>query len=216
MAEVDTSGVVLGQIPLDEDRRYDLREVFGNDRPIVLELGIGKGRFLIQSAVENPSLNFLGVEWANRYHRLVAERAARRSLANFRVLRDDAARVVRDTLEDASIHALHIYFPDPWPKARHNKRRLIQPPFVREVARVLKDNAMVYLATDHADYAEQMEAVFLADRDFEQTFRAIGDEAPEGVTNWEVKFRREGRIIHKFEFRRTSHTFEGQRSAAFS
>ncbi len=202
MGEVDTSGVILEQIPRTQDRRYHLREVFGNDRPVVLELGIGKGRFLIQSAVEHPGLNWLGVEWASRYYRLVAQRAAKRNLANFRVLRDDAARVVRDTLEDASIHALHIYFPDPWPKARHQKRRLIQPPFAREAARVLEDGAMLYLATDHADYAEQMEAVFAADPDFEQTFRAVGDEAPEGVTNWEVKFRREGRVIHKFEFRR--------------
>lgn len=196
--------MMLEQIPRTQDRRYDLREVFGNDNPVVLELGIGKGRFLIQSAIEHPKLNWLGLEWASRYYRLVAERAARRGLKNFRVLRDDAARVVRDALHDASIHALHVYFPDPWPKARHQKRRLVQPPFVREVARILKDGAMVYLATDHEDYAVQMEQVFGDAPDFEQTFRATGDEAPEGVTNWEVKFRREGRTIHKFEYKRKS------------
>jgi tRNA (guanine-N7-)-methyltransferase len=199
-APVDISPVVLEQIPLTEDRRYDMREVFGNEHPVELELGIGKGRFLIQQAEARPDVNFIGVEWASRYYRLVAERAAKRGLANLRVLRDDAAHVVRDTLADASINALHVYFPDPWPKARHNKRRLIQPPFAVQAARILRDGATLRLATDHQDYAVQMEQVFADNPDFEQTGRAIGDEAPEGVTNWEVKFRREGRTIHKFEF----------------
>jgi tRNA (guanine-N7-)-methyltransferase len=123
-------------------------------------------------------------------------------LTNFRVLRDDAARFIRDTVGDNCIHALHVYFPDPWPKARHLKRRLIQPWFAREAARVLNDGALVRLATDHPDYATQMEDVFNADPDFEQTFRAVGDDAPEGVTNWEVKFRAQGRVIHKFAYRR--------------
>jgi tRNA (guanine-N7-)-methyltransferase len=199
---VDISPVTLEQIPANQDRRYQLRDVFGNDHPIELELGIGKGRFLIQSAEAHPERNWVGVEWASRYYRLVAERAAKRGLANLRVLRDDAGHVVRDTIEDASIDVLHVYFPDPWPKARHNKRRLVQPPFAREAARILVNGGRVKLATDHEDYAIQMERVFQADPDFKQTFRAIGDEAPEGVTNWEVKFRREGRIIHKFEFER--------------
>lgn len=200
MGDVDTSGVILEQIPRTQDRRYDLAEVFGNNNPVALELGIGKGRFLIQSAQAHPEVNWLGVEWASRYYRLVGERAGKRNLKNFRVLRDDAGRVIRDTLHDASLSALHVYFPDPWPKARHNKRRLIQPPFAREAARVLKQGTMVYLATDHEDYAVQMEQVFQDAPGFEQTFRAVGDEAPEGVTNWEQKFRREGRIMHKFEF----------------
>lgn len=201
-APVDISPVTLEQIPANQDRRYQLREIFGNDHPIELELGIGKGRFLIQSAEAHPERNWVGVEWASRYYRLVAERAAKRGLANLRVLRDDAGHVVRDTIQDASIDVLHVYFPDPWPKARHNKRRLIQPPFAREAARILVNGGRVKLATDHEDYAVQMERVFKADPDFRQTFRAIGDEAPEGVTNWEVKFRREGRTIHKFEFER--------------
>lgn len=214
---VDISPVTLEQIPVNHDRRYHLREIFGNDHPIELELGIGKGRFLIQSAETHPERNWVGVEWASRYYRLVAERAAKRGLTNLRVLRDDAGHVVRDTIEDASIDVLHVYFPDPWPKARHNKRRLVQPPFAREAARILVSGGRVKLATDHEDYAIQMERVFQADPDFKQTFRAIGDEAPEGVTNWEVKFRREGRIIHKFEFERVKRLeVRGQGSPAYT
>ena len=199
---VDISPVTLEQIPLIQDRHFDLRDVFGNDAPVELELGIGKGRFLIQQAETRPQTNFVGIEWASRYYRLVAERAAKRGLSNLRVLRDDASKVVRDNVADKSISVLHVYFPDPWPKARHNKRRLIQAPFAVEAARILRDGGLVRLATDHEDYAVQMEQVFRDDPQFAQTFRAIGDEAPEGVTNWEVKFRREGRTIHKFEFTR--------------
>jgi len=201
-AKVDIAPVVLGAIPNNVVHRHDLRAVFGNSQPIELELGVGKGRFLIQNAETRPEVNFVGVEWAGRYYRMVAERAAKRGLANFRILRDDAAHFVRDNLADRSIDVLHIYFPDPWPKLRHNKRRLIQPPFAREASRIVVPGGLVKLATDHEEYAVQMEQVFKADPDFEPTFRAVGDEAPAGVTNWEVKFRAQGRTIHKFEFRR--------------
>ncbi|MBX3473907.1 MAG: tRNA (guanosine(46)-N7)-methyltransferase TrmB [Planctomycetes bacterium] len=207
--KVDIAPVVLEAIPNDVARRHDLRTVFGNDHPVELELGVGKGRFLIQNAEARPAVNFVGVEWAGRYFRMVAERAAKRGLANFRIARDDAAHLVRDNLPDACIDVLHIYFPDPWPKARHNKRRLIQAPFARQAARVVKPGGLVKLATDHEDYAVQMEQVFKADPDFESTYRAVGQEAPVGVTNWEVKFRAQGRTIHKFEFRRK----QGHRAA---
>ncbi|MHC4841114.1 MAG: tRNA (guanosine(46)-N7)-methyltransferase TrmB [Planctomycetota bacterium] len=205
--EIDISHVTLETIHQDEDRQYDLPAIFGNDNPVELELGIGKGRFLIQQADARPGVNFIGVEWANKYFRLVAERAAKRGLKNIRILRDDAAHTANSTLTDKSLSALHVYFPDPWPKARHLKRRLIQPPFARTAARLVKDNCEVYLATDHEDYAVQMEQVFLDDPDFEQTFRAIGEDAPEGVTNWEVKFRAEGRTIHKYRFRRKTRKY---------
>ena len=97
---------------------------------------------------------------------------------------------------------IHILNPDPWPKAKHNKRRLIQPRFADAAARALQDGASLRLATDHEDYARQMEAVMRDNTAFVQTFRAVGDEAPEGVTNWEVRFRKEGRTIHKFEYTR--------------
>ena len=200
--DVDIRPVTLEQIPLDSARRYDLASIFGNTNPVELELGIGKGRFLIQQAEARPDVNFVGVEWAGRYYRLVAERCAKRGLANVRILRDDSAHVVRDTLPEGSISTLHIYFPDPWPKARHHKRRLVQPPFVEAAAQILKPGAPVHLATDHEEYAEQIEAVFDNPPMFEKVSRAIGDDAPEGVTNWEVRFRAEGRTIHKFVYTR--------------
>lgn len=198
----DITPYTLEAIPEDVTRLYDLRAVFGNDHPVEIELGIGKGRFLIEQAMARPQVNFIGTEWANRYYLLVAERVAGRKLANVRLLRDDSVHFMAATLPEASISALYIFFPDPWPKTRHNKRRMVQPPFVRHCARVLKDNAPVHLATDHEDYALQMEACFSDDADFVLVSRMIGEAAPEGVTNWERKFRAQGKVIHKWEYKR--------------
>ncbi len=198
---VDISPVALESIPNDENRQYDLSEIFGNDHPVELELGIGKGRYLIKQAQENPDVNFVGVEWANKYWKLCCERAAKRGLRNIRFIRDDALHVIRDTIHDNSIERLHVYFPDPWPKPRHNKRRLIQRPFTQQAARVLKPKGELWLATDHVEYAAWMEDVMAESPEFENIFRAVGDDAPVGVTNWEEKFRAEGRTIHKFNYR---------------
>ena len=195
----DTRPFIIEQL---KEGRFDLAKIFGNDHPVELEIGIGKGRFLIIEATNRPQTNFIGIEWASRYFRLAAERAAGRSLANIRFLRDDAAHTLRENLPDSSLSTLHIYFPDPWPKLRHNKRRLIQAPFVAQAARVLKDGARVLLATDHEDYAPQMEREFSESRDFALASRLIGADAPEGITNWEQKFRALGKSIFKFEFLR--------------
>ena len=197
MPERDTRPFIIEQL---KEGRFDFAAIFGNDHPVELEIGIGKGRFLINEAMRRPDTNFIGIEWASRYYRMAAERAAGRRLANIRFLRDDAAHTVSVNLPDASLSALHIYFPDPWPKTKHNKRRLIQAPFVAQCARVLRDNACVLLATDHQDYAQQMEREFSDSKDFTLASRLIGADAPEGITNWEQKFRKEGRTMFKFEY----------------
>ena len=197
MPERDTKPYIIEQL---KEGRFDFAAIFGNDHPVELEIGIGKGRFLINEAMRRADTNFVGIEWASRYYRMAAERAAGRHLANIRFLRDDAAHTVNVNLPDASLSALHIYFPDPWPKTKHNKRRLIQAPFVAQAARVLKDGCRVFLATDHEDYAQQMEREFSDSRDFTLASRLIGPDAPEGITNWEQKFRKEGRTMFKFEY----------------
>src|ERR1043165_3098640 len=93
--------------------RLDLREVFGNDHPVVLEVGSGKGRFLISSAIEQPETNFIGIEKSLHYHRVIRERASKRNLTNVRLINHDAFLVMRDMLAGASIAEIHIYFPDP-------------------------------------------------------------------------------------------------------
>ena len=193
---------VLPLIDHDLDRQYDLAAVFGNQHPIEIELGIGKGRFLIRQAQERPEVNFIGVEWANRYYKLCVDRAGKRGLANIRMLRDDSAHFVGKTLPPGTIAALHIYFPDPWPKKRHHKRRLVQAGFVADAARILKTGAEVRLATDFEAYASQILEVFDASPEFEPIPGAEPAGSPEGATNWEVRFLAEGRKIFRIDYRR--------------
>src|SRR5579859_2838935 len=95
--------------------RLDFREVFGNDRPVVLEIGSGKGRFLIAAATEQPEANFVGIEKSLHYYRLIRDRVAKRSLPNVRLINHDAFLVMQKMLNDASVAEIHVYFPDPWP-----------------------------------------------------------------------------------------------------
>ena len=177
--------------------RLDLREVFGNDHPVVLEIGSGKGRFLISSAMEQPEKNFIGIEKSLHYHRVIRERAAKRHLTNIRLINHDAFLVLRDMLADASIDEIHIYFPDPWPRRREQKRRIIRPEVMKEMVRVLVPGGSGIYATDHREYFEAAAPVI------EQWFRAERGKPEEPPrTNYEAKYRAEGREIFEVRFRR--------------
>jgi tRNA (guanine-N7-)-methyltransferase len=174
--------------------RLDLAKVFGNDNPVVLEIGSGKGRFLIASAIEQPDVNFIGIEKSLHYHRLINERVEKRHLANVRLINHDAFLVVRDMLPDASIREIHIYFPDPWPRKREQKRRIIRPELLEQFRRVLVDDGSGIFVTDHRDYFEAaaplIEAAFRSERRIPQP-----EDPPR--TNYEKKYREEGRPIYE-------------------
>jgi tRNA (guanine-N7-)-methyltransferase len=177
--------------------RLDLAKLFGNDNPVVLEIGSGKGRFLISSAMEQPDVNFIGIEKSLHYHRVIDERVQKRHLTNVRLINHDAYLVVRDMLEDASIREIHIYFPDPWPRKREQKRRIIRPDVLHQFRRVLVEGGRGIYVTDHRDYFETaaplIEAAFRAER------RIPGPEdSPR--TNYEAKYREEGRPIYEIRF----------------
>ena len=179
--------------------RLDLRELFGNDHRVVLEIGSGKGRFLIGSAIEQPEANFIGIEKSLHYHRVIRERVAKRSLANVRLINHDAFLVLRDMLPNASIDEIHIYFPDPWPRKREQKRRIIRAEVMKEIARVLVPGGSGIYVTDHREYFEAAAPVI------EQFFRAerrIPRAEDPARTNYEAKYRAEGREI--FEVRWTN------------
>lgn len=171
--------------------------VFGNDNPVVLEIGSGKGRFLIGSAMERPDRNFVGVEKSLHYHRVIADRVAKRGLTNVRLINHDAFPVLQKMIADASLAEVHIYFPDPWPRPREQKRRIVRPETLSEIRRALRDDGFGLFVTDHRDYYEKaaplIEAVFRAER------RIPGPEDP-ARTNYEAKYRAEGRAIHEVRF----------------
>ena len=170
--------------------------LFDNDNPVELEIGCGKGTFITQQAVARPQTNFFGIEWANFYWRYTCDRLRRNGCAkNARVVRADAKFFLRDYVADGSLAAVHIYFPDPWPKARHHKRRLITPAFVEQVVRVLAPGGRVQIVTDHADYWARIEAAVRASPLEVVEYEPPGSAGEGEVTgtNFERKYVVEGR-----------------------
>jgi tRNA (guanine-N7-)-methyltransferase len=130
----------------------DWREVFGNERPVEIDLGCGKGGFLAWAAGQRPDHNFLGVERQLKRLRKADKKVLRAALANVRLLRVEAGYFVAKLAPTASVAVYHILFPDPWPKRRHHPRRLFQAAFVEELYRTLGQGGVVNVATDDADY----------------------------------------------------------------
>ncbi len=177
--------------------RLDFAELFGNDRPVIVEIGSGKGRFLIASAIEQPDRNFVGIEKSLHYFRVIRDRAGKRGLRNVCVINHDAALVFERMFADASVAEIHIYFPDPWPRKREQKRRIVRAEVLREMKRVLVPGGWGMYVTDHRDYFEAATPV-LAEH-FRVETRIPGPDDPPR-TNYEAKYRAEGRPIFEVRF----------------
>jgi tRNA (guanine-N7-)-methyltransferase len=174
----------------------DWAAIYGRPGPLTIEIGCGGGRTIIAMAVAHPERNCLAVERAGEYYRILRERAARRALANLRVSQLDAAYLLARFLPEASVEEYHIYFPDPWPKRKHQKRRLFSESFCRDLRRTLIPGGTLFVATDFHEYYEfilpRLQAV-LDVREHPQPW----EDAPEGRTNYEVKYLKEGRPIYR-------------------
>ncbi|AQT68050.1 tRNA (guanine-N(7)-)-methyltransferase [Anaerohalosphaera lusitana] len=186
------------------DGRLNFKDIFGRNGAVHLEIGSGKGTFLVHQAKAQPGVNFLGIEWANKYYCHAVDRIGRWGLDNVRITRADAAQFLREHVADESLDCLHLYFPDPWPKKRHHKRRFFNAKNMDEVLRCLVPGGRVNVATDHAGYFSQMEEVTqgLGDRIERVEFvRAAGAEDGEMVgTNYERKYAEEGRQTFTLAF----------------
>ena len=179
--------------------------MFGNANPVELEIGSGKGTFLTDQALARPDVNFFGLEWANWFYRYAADRLRRHGCTNARMARADANFFLREFVPDASLSVLHIYFPDPWPKARHQRRRTVQESFVPVIHRVLRPGGEIRVVTDHQGYwLENIEPTIrgsgLTVVDYARPGTA-GDGETVG-TNFERKYRREGRPFYAIAARK--------------
>jgi tRNA (guanine-N7-)-methyltransferase len=154
--------------PASYIERIRLHELFGQAQPIEIELGAGDGSFLVQWASLHPERNFLGVERLLGRLRKVCRKAVRQGLYNVKMMRIEAAYFVEYLLPPQSISALHIYFPDPWPKRKQRKNRLIENRFVEATANTLTAGGTFFLRTDDRDYFEQMQDRFQKNSRFER------------------------------------------------
>ena len=188
------------------DNKIDFTMIFGRCAPVHIEIGSGKGTFLVNQAKSQPQNNFLGIEWANKYYRHAVDRVGRWALTNVRVIRTEAAGFLAEFIPDGSVDCFHIYFPDPWPKKRHHKRRFFNQANLEQMLRSLKPDGTIRIATDHAGYFEQIEKVIVENNseiekiDF---FPAVGADEGELVgTNFERKYLKEQRQIYRMAVRK--------------
>ncbi len=170
---------------------YDLTRVFGRSAPVVFEIGFGNGEHLLVRAQNEPQHDFIGVEVHRPGAGRVMHHADRLGLRNLRVATHDAVEVLQQSIADGALHEVVIYFPDPWHKSRHHKRRLVQPEFAKLLARKIAAGGRLLLATDWAHYAEQMLEVLNAEPAFENC-ASDGRYVPRHVTRPKTRFEARG------------------------
>ncbi len=174
-------------------------DFFGEERPVELEIGSGKGLFLAEAARERPHHWFLGVELSLRYAMYSALRVWKTGASNVRVIHGDARRVLGEYLPEAVIAVVHIYFPDPWWKKRHHKRRLMTPEFVTQVERVLVPGGLLHFWTDVAEYfALGCQAIRQATAMHE--VQQVDESSSSYRTHFERRTLLEGRPVYRARF----------------
>ncbi len=181
---------------------FDPQAFFGRRAPLEVEIGSGKARFLIESARRNLAHDFLGIELSLAYYRVCRDRIAKSGVPNARIVRADGRRFVENALSPGLVRTFHIYFPDPWPKKRQHKRRLLDAVFLEILASKLDAGGLLRIATDHADYGELLGPLLESVHELERLdWSAFPEPA---ATHYELKYRAEGRPIRRFLLRRPS------------
>ncbi len=175
----------------ENDTPLDLAALFGREAPVVLEIGFGNGDTLLELAQKHPQWNFIGIEVHRPGVGHLLKHAGDSGITNLRVSSRDAIEVLERQIPDASLHRVLLYFADPWPKKRHHKRRIVQPEFVKLIARKLEPGGEFHLATDWENYAEHMRDVLNAAEDF-QNLSPSGDYVPRPAERPLTKFERRG------------------------
>jgi tRNA (guanine-N7-)-methyltransferase len=181
----------------------DFLSLFGNNHPIELEVGFGKGAFLVEAGPAHPERSFLGIEIDKGLQLYVAGRLARRKIPNVKVAQGDAGRLLTQHLPDACLDVLHVYFPDPWWKKKHRKRRVFNEAFAQQAARVLKPGGLFKIATDVAEYFQVMLGIMTEHPEFTalQGGREERVKTPaQPMTNFEKKARNVGRPVWRVDF----------------
>lgn len=188
---------------LDRSFPGTIVDMFDNDHPIEFEIGAGKGRFLLQRATAHPEINFIGIDYIWKYLKIGWQRVQKRGLDNALLFKAEATEIVNWLVPDESVSAFHVYFPDPWHKRKHHKRRLLTPEFFRLLHQRLAHGGKLEIATDNFDYMIAFKSALIEAgqtlwRDTRETVneRIVDPEFP---TNFEMKYTAEGRDLYYLE-----------------
>lgn len=182
------------------DARLDFNAIFGRSAPVILEIGFGNGDAIAQMAVANPACNFVGIEVHKPGVGHLLQLIEKDGIDNIRAINKDAVEVLNNNIADRSLHGVNIFFPDPWHKKRHNKRRLVQLEFINLLARKLKPGGILHIATDWEDYAQHVEEVMNGQTDFEAA--TIDQALARPKTRFEQRGLRLGHVICDMVYRR--------------
>jgi tRNA (guanine-N7-)-methyltransferase len=188
---LDLSGHLL--VPDSLPTPCDPASLFTAAAPVELEVGSGKGLFLASASTARPDTNFLGIEISGGYARMSAGRLAAGGATNAKIIHGDGTALVRDRFPDRCLAGVHVYFPDPWWKARHRKRRVLAEPFLREVARVLQPNGRLHVWTDVEEYFHEAMAAAAATGLFTPPEEEPA-KAPEHDLDYRTHFERRTRL----------------------
>jgi len=201
MGQMPAFSYVIELLLESQVARLDLVQLFGRSAPLHVDLGCGDGSFLCEMAQQFPKRNFLGIERLTKRVETVRRKA--KKIENVRVLRADTLFAVRDLLPESSVGTFYLLFPDPWPKRRHQFRRVFTRDFLDVIAVALEQEGIMRVATDQLDYFRQIERLSCAHLQF-QVVRASPDESVLPITKFERKFRDQGAPIYRLTLRKTS------------
>jgi tRNA (guanine-N7-)-methyltransferase len=176
-----------------------VEKIFGRKAPLVLEIGSGMGESTAEIAKAHPEVDFVAVEVHGPGVGSLLNRIEKEGIANLRVVRHDAVEVLERMVADGALAGVHLFFPDPWPKKRHHKRRLVQADFVALLGRKLAPGGVVHLATDWPEYADQMAATFSGNSLFQAAARGLVERSS---TKFEQRGRRLGNPVRDLVFTR--------------
>ena len=192
--------------PSSLEATIDWEALFGRSGPVELEIGFGKGTFLLAVAPRFPDRNYFGLEVSRVYSSVAASRLKRAGITNVRTCRMEASYFLGSFVPSGSLDAVHVYHPDPWPKRRHHKRRLVRQEFLKICLSRIVPGGWIHISTDHDDYFEFMKIEVAALSQSGVRFELTYSEGPEGpgevVTHYARKYHVLGSRIHRIDIRK--------------
>ena len=207
LRKIDPAVDLAGRLRTWEDlpQPFSTAALFGRESALEVEVGSGKGLFLASAAAAAPERDFLGLEISRKYARFCAARLARLGLTNACACCADALRVFRELLPDGGLVAVHVYFPDPWWKARHKKRRVINQPFLADVERTLQPGGVLHFWTDVEEYFQTSLDLIARHTSLEGPLEVLASEPKDDLdyrTHFERRTRLGGQPVYRSEFRK--------------